>query len=106
LSRTAADGSLQELWLRHGSGSLLALRVTDGAGRVQLRVTTAAPFEVSDGAQQVTLSRRLELELPQEKTQVLVEVGSAQLGVELDAILFELPVPRGMEAEPLGVMGR
>jgi outer membrane lipoprotein-sorting protein len=106
LSRRAADGSLQELWLRHGSGSLLALRVTDGAGRVQLRVTTAAPFEVSDGGQRVTLSRRLELELPQEKTQVLVEVGSAQLGVELDAMLFELPVPRGMEAEPLGVMGR
>jgi hypothetical protein len=70
------------------------------------RVTTAAPFEVSDGGQPVTLSRRLELELPQEKTQVLVEVGSAQLGVELDAMLFELPVPRGMAAEPLVVMGR
>lgn len=106
LERQLDDGARQELWLRHGSGSLLALRVTDGAGRVQLRVTTAAPFEVADGAQTVTLSKRLEVELPQEKTLVLVEVSSAQLGMELDEVLFDLPVPRGMEAEPIGVTGR
>ena len=106
LSRRLEGGGMQELWLRHGSGSLLALRVTDGAGKVVLRVTTAAPFAMADGAQQVTLSRRLEVELPQEKTLVLVEVASAQLGVELDEVLFELPVPRGMEAEPIGVTGR
>lgn len=103
LERRLADGSQQELWLRHGSGSLQALRVKDNEGRVQLRVTTAAPFEVADGAQTVTLSKRLEVELPQEKTLVLVEVSSAQLGVELDEVLFDLPVPRGMVAEPMAV---
>lgn len=101
LLREGNDGRRQEVWLRHGSGSLLAMRLTDGAGKVQLRVSTAAPFEVTEGSDSVTLSRRLEIELPQEKTSLLVEISSAQLGVELDDNLFELPVPRGLEAEPI-----
>lgn len=101
LERTDATGARQEVWLRHATGSLLAMRLTDSAGKVVLRVTTAAPFEVSDGTDRVTLSRRLEVELPQEQTSLLVEVSTAQLGVELDDLLFELPVPRGLEAEPI-----